>query len=160
MHEGPRQGHPLALPSRQRCASVHHHGLIAQGQGQDLIVDAGNLGRLLDPIQRKVRVGECDVPPDGIPEKVGMLEHDSELPPDRADLQRRKIDTVEADAACRWNGEAEQQPGEGGFPRPTRPNDQDAALGRRPLAANPAVEIGQLLPVQVQLERLSRREAG
>ena len=57
----PGDGDALALAARQREAPLADHGVVALGQLVDELVGAGQPGRPLDPLLRRVGVGEGDV---------------------------------------------------------------------------------------------------
>src|SRR6266581_7082307 len=117
MGQGAGESNPLLLTSGKRRTSIHEWRLVTHRHGDDLVVDAGQLGRVDYHLVRHSGVGESDVLPNGRSEQVGFLRDDADLPAQRPELEVGQVTPVEQDPPGRGRIHAEEEVREGRLPR-------------------------------------------
>ena len=97
--QGARDRDQLALPGREPGASLAHVVVEAALEARDDAVDADRGRGARDVLVARVGLREADVVGDRAGEQERVLEHDPELAPVRAELDRAQVDPVDAHGA-------------------------------------------------------------
>ena len=121
--QGPGDGDPLALPTRQRRPPLAQHRVVALGQGGDELVDVGRLGRGLDLRGRGAGASVGDVVGHRHGEQERLLQHDGHLGAHALQRGLPHVDAVDAHGARPGVEEARHQGDEGGLAGAGRTHD-------------------------------------
>src|SRR6185503_15644991 len=97
LEQGPGDGDALAFTAGALRASLAGERGVALGERRDELVRVRAASRVLDRFVRRLRAAEGDVFAEGIAEEDPFLEHDADLLPERALLERAQVLTVDAD---------------------------------------------------------------
>ena len=90
----PRDGQPLALPSRELDASFADPTVVLVGQGVDEVVELGRLGGAYDLVHRRVPGAVGDVLLEGRREDEDVLKDYADVPSQRAQIGVADVGTV------------------------------------------------------------------
>ena len=142
--EGAGDGDALALPARERVATLADHGVVAVGQAVDEAGGTGRLGRGHDLFEGGVRSAVGDVVPDRHGEEEGLVEDDADVGPQAGEGEVAHVVPVDPDGAAGGVVEAGQHAGHGGLAAAGAP-DQCDGLAR----VQVQVQVAQDLPRSV-----------
>ena len=120
----------LPLAGREACAALAHLVVEASREPRRHAVDADRRGRRLDLLVRRVGLREADVRRDRAAEEEGILQHDAELAPVRAELDVAQVVPVDAHRSLVGVVVAADQPRERRL-AVTRLADEREAVARR-----------------------------
>ena len=115
----------LALPTRQREATLADHGVVAVRQFDDELVRFGRSGRGLDLDVGDVGPSVGDVGPHRVGEQEALLEHDADLPAQRVEGDVAHVDAVDRHSALGHVVEARQEQRDGRLARSARADERD-----------------------------------
>ena len=83
-----RDGDALALSAREAHAALADDGVVAELELRDELVAVSDAARLADLLHRGARLRECDVLANGAIEQEIVLQHDAQVRPVLAELER------------------------------------------------------------------------
>ena len=127
--QGPGDGHPLALASRELDPLLADDGVVAVLQRGHEVVDVGRSGRLFDLGPTGLGPPDAEVVADGAVEEEGVLVDHRDHGPDLLDGEPAKVVATDADRALIRVVEPQQQADNRRLPPAGRPDDPDAAPG-------------------------------
>ena len=128
----PGDGRALLLAARQGDAALAHEGVVAFRKGIDRLLQAGRADRGSQFLLRQVFRGDAQVFAQGAGEKVGLLQHDADGPPQVVQFNLRDVVSADGDpaAAFRQGIQPGQQVHERGLARSGAAEDAQRRPGR------------------------------
>ena len=156
--QGPRNADPLLFAARQLQPALADLGRIAVRQAHHEIMDLGRLGRGIHLVAAGIRVAIGDVVIDGVVEQNGILRHNPDHLVQRGLRHIADVLPVNPDRPGIHLVKPEQQPPDGRFSRPRRP-DQRNPLPRPDPDRNPLQDlaVGVIAKLDAVKHHLARR---
>src|SRR2546427_81715 len=124
--ERARDGDPLALATREPHTALAHDGVVALGEPEDELFRVRGAGRRAQLVGARVRLAHPDIVLDRAVEEPRLLAHEGDPGAHLLEAQLTQVAPSHVDSPAVRLGEAEQKPGERGFPGPARSDDRHA----------------------------------
>ena len=122
VQQRPRQGDPLALPTRKSEAPFADEGVVTVGEGFDELVGLSRFGGRLDFLGRRVAAPVGDIGTHAVREKKALFKNNADLAAQRSQRHGPDIVTVDQHGARGGIVKARYQHGHGGLAASARPH--------------------------------------